>query len=150
MVFLLTCLLRGMTMNQPKKRIGRTFLLTCLSRGMTNINREIPEYTFVSTHMPLARHDVLLLCQLQCGAFLLTCLLRGMTISGSTGNNGRWFLLTCLLRGMTPSAGFSETRPDVSTHMPLARHDMGGANKAQYFLFLLTCLLRGMTSPSPS
>ncbi len=33
------------------------------------------------------------------------------------------FLLTCLLRGMTAMRVEQNTQPEVSTHMPLARHD---------------------------
>ncbi len=33
------------------------FLLTCLLRGMTLRIAYIPKRTYVSTHMPLARHD---------------------------------------------------------------------------------------------
>ena len=33
--FLLTCLLRGMTLASAKSDIAKTFLLTCLLRGMT-------------------------------------------------------------------------------------------------------------------
>ena len=57
------------------------------------------------------------------------------------------FLLTCLLRGMTPGTVHSEYRPPVSTHMPLARHDVLARKVAcGALVFLLTCLLRGMTS----
>ena len=35
-----------------------TFLLTCLLRGMTGAAVRIRVYPHVSTHMPLARHDV--------------------------------------------------------------------------------------------
>ena len=34
----------------------------------------------------------------------------------------------------------------VSTHMPLARHDGGLGGSGDALRFLLTCLLRGMTS----
>ena len=78
----------------------------------------------VSTHMPLARHDA---WQAQAiplhQEFLLTCLLRGMTQirRGSADYHG--FLLTCLLRGMTLDTAFKLIDMYVSTHMPLARHD---------------------------
>ena len=56
-------------------------------------------------------------------AFLLTCLLRGMTdITVLAGHIYR-FLLTCLLRGMTNVAENTKAETQVSTHMPLARHD---------------------------
>ena len=34
-----------------------SFLLTCLLRGMTVVFRVLLLHPFVSTHMPLARHD---------------------------------------------------------------------------------------------
>ena len=52
--------------------------------------------------MPLARHDI-------SGAELVSA------IAG--------FLLTCLLRGMTLNSDEVNANNDVSTHMPLARHD---------------------------
>ena len=96
--------------------------------------------------MPLARHDVAGItnkktihnfyshasCEawpwppyLVTGAFvfLLTCLLRGMTKASVTACLRLTFLLTCLLRGMTAAGGSQETNDDISTHMPLARHD---------------------------
>ena len=59
--------------------------------------------TRVSTHMPLARHDIKHCNDIR----LLTA-----------------FLLTCLLRGMTASASTHIAKYSVSTHMPLARHDL--------------------------
>ena len=58
-------------------------------------------FLIVSTHMPLARHDAIDIAKASCWGFLLTCLLRGMTAADSVA--GR--------------------EPIVSTHMPLARHD---------------------------
>ena len=57
MVFLLTCLLRGMTTIAGTDITTITFLLTCLLRGMTKYRNGINGNTYVSTHMPLARHD---------------------------------------------------------------------------------------------
>ena len=37
-----------------------SFLLTCLLRGMTVVFRVLLLHPFVSTHMPLARHDDIL------------------------------------------------------------------------------------------
>ena len=82
-------------------------------------------WVIVSTHMPLTRHDGGLWNELSGRIeFLLTCLLRGMT-------RNRWqnrdqkpvFLLTCLLRGMTLLRVIFFVVSEVSTHMPLARHD---------------------------
>ena len=36
----------------------------------------------------------------------------------------RMFLLTCLLRGMTQRSCSRNIKTSVSTHMPLARHDV--------------------------
>ena len=80
--------------------------------------------TEVSTHMPLARHDSNPVCAPSTGfLFLLTCLLRGMTAKLYKITKSNLFLLTCLLRGMT----------------------LNCAKQYHIFRFLLTCLLRGMT-----
>ena len=42
------------------------FLLTCLLRGMTSAYRPALLLVFVSTHMPLARHDNILLQIMNC------------------------------------------------------------------------------------
>ena len=107
-----------------------------------------PENFYVSTHMPLTRHDqnnrlffsprpeFLLTCLLRgmtrqmadCWwfqVFLLTCLLRGMTVHHTIAHRrGVEFLLTCLLRGMTIFLSSRSTLLAVSTHMPLTRHDV--------------------------
>ena len=57
--FLLTCLLRGMTYDTGVIVIKHWFLLTCLLRGMTLDKTKREQGTYVSTHMPLARHDFL-------------------------------------------------------------------------------------------
>ena len=56
----------------------------------------------VSTHMPLARHDHIVIDFKFVKMFLLTCLLRGMTFDYRA-------IGMCIF---------------VSTHMPLARHDL--------------------------
>ena len=79
----------------------------------------------ISTHMPLARHDVLRPSMVDVSdAFLLTCLLRGMTTIPTRTTKTNKFLLTCLLRGMTRSFIASRAVTEISTHMPLARHDI--------------------------
>ena len=125
--FLLTCLLRGMTGHKDCSPSADRFLLTCLLRGMT-MNSGRAEYILsVSTHMPLARHDEHLRERhRQERMFLLTCLLRGMTqVTAEKGCNSK-FLLTCLLRGMTHFLLSNMHQWQVSTHMPLARHDISG------------------------
>ena len=123
----------------------------------------------VSTHMPLARHDLIKIDGCFTSEFLLTCLLRGMTGNASLISLRFFvsthmplarhdvrilhllmlhilFLLTCLLRGMTPPREQSCIPFCVSTHMPLARHDdYLNIIMQDYLTFLLTCLLRGMT-----
>ena len=59
-------------------------------------------FNTISTHMPLARHDVMRSAPFAIFTFLLTCLLRGMTA------------LIVFLGGIHT----------ISTHMPLARHDL--------------------------
>ena len=56
-VFLLTCLLRGMTIVTIYTMHNVSFLLTCLLRGMTATAPARLILIIVSTHMPLARHD---------------------------------------------------------------------------------------------
>ena len=100
------------------------FLLTCLLRGMTVVMVVFAQPPLVSTHMPLARHDVTGAPVLgHVDRFLLTCLLRGMTTIFHTLLLISSFLLTCLLRGMTNSCCLFFLDFAVSTHMPLARHD---------------------------
>ena len=65
----------------------------------------------VSTHMPLARHDLGGLGRFGCG---------------------RVFLLTCLLRGMTSRTEIHSAEIAVSTHMPLARHDKMMGDYSRY------------------
>ena len=75
--------------------------------------------------MPLARHDGAGRTGGNLGAgFLLTCLLRGMTAYQTMLTGKKVFLLTCLLRGMTGVEGHPAGSFYVSTHMPLARHDI--------------------------
>ena len=87
---------------QPPFTASGRFLLTCLLRGMTE-NLDVVSYPF---------------------SFLLTCLLRGMTMKSLSLTSVDGFLLTCLLRGMTSYYVFHGSTSGISTHMPLARHDM--------------------------
>ena len=146
-MFLLTCLLRGMTDKSIYCFVSSSFLLTCLLRGMTTM----PGKPLPSTW------------------FLLTCLLRGMTGLPELHRQRKQFLLTCLLRGMTYVWLGEIKRIMVSTHMPLTRHDFTVGDVEEYIAvsthmpltrhdrnslldisgvssFLLTCLLRGMTT----
>ena len=107
--FLLTCLLRGMTVLSLLFCACCTFLLTCLLRGMTR-----------SGHRRRRRVS-----------FLLTCLLRGMTRHPYSRLRYVAFLLTCLLRGMTNLVKNVMGLFSVSTHMPLARHDKQPKTSAQ-------------------
>ena len=59
--FLLTCLLRGMTERTWDIRLRTKFLLTCLLRGMTYLLYDFLFFINISTHMPLARHDDVLM-----------------------------------------------------------------------------------------
>ena len=124
--FLLTCLLRGMTIGKKVTADICSFLLTCLLRGMT------ARHTIT-----INRYGTFLLTCLLRGmtknssdrgksrlTFLLTCLLRGMTFLLSAFLTPVTFLLTCLLRGMTETGEEREMVAIISTHMPLARHDV--------------------------
>ena len=122
------------------------FLLTCLLRGMTCHLHIYASGRSVSTHMPLARHDIMQGFFLFDTVFLLTCLLRGMTLPYLEKKQN------CLVSTHMPLARHDRAYRNqlgnlaVSTHMPLARHDLGKAGLlTSLFEFLLTCLLRGMT-----
>ena len=77
----------------------------------------------VSTHMPLARHDAVVL------PVIFPCAVSThMPLARHDGHvrpkhTLSWFLLTCLLRGMTLNRDVKRNIGKVSTHMPLARHD---------------------------
>ena len=123
--FLLTCLLRGMTASGFLSKNIPMFLLTCLLRGMTG-----PGIMFPAFNNSFYSHAS---CEAWHGwphhgiggwKFLLTCLLRGMTRINEFTNKTLEFLLTCLLRGMTVPQLLRNGFPFVSTHMPLARHDI--------------------------
>ena len=86
-----------------------------------------------------------LLDKIKKSEFLLTCLLRGMTKNMEIETGLTEFLLTCLLRGMTEEREMVAIKTDISTHMPLARHDYFFYGSKGEQIFLLTCLLRGMT-----
>ena len=78
--------------------------------------------------------------------FLLTCLLRGMTEKLNGGAYADIVSTHMPLARHDVKAGLVEPVGSVSTHMPLARHD--GCRSVAKRLpqeFLLTCLLRGMT-----
>ena len=79
----------------------------------------------VSTHMPLARHDIL-----------------------SWKHHTLHIVSTHMPLARHDRGTVSNLRSIVvSTHMPLARHDRIAAKKLSFQqMFLLTCLLRGMTS----
>ena len=109
-MFLLTCLLRGMTDKSIYCFVSSSFLLTCLLRGMTTM----PGKPLPSTW------------------FLLTCLLRGMTGLPELHRQRKQFLLTCLLRGMTYVWLGEIKRIMVSTHMPLTRHDFTVGDVEEY------------------
>ena len=123
-VFLLTCLLRGMTERTWDIRLRTKFLLTCLLRGMTYLLYDFLFFINISTHMPLARHDAP-----QTTRRLLLQISTHMPLARHDT-----IALTKLCERM------------ISTHMPLARHDAGNWTTLNNAIaFLLTCLLRGMT-----
>ena len=100
--FLLTCLLRGMTMMPELKITWAIFLLTCLLRGMTRQGKPNGQDKHISTHMPLARHDPAIMA-------------------------GSFFVLDFYSHASCEAWPCGSTLPrhlfQISTHMPLARHD---------------------------
>ena len=102
--FLLTCLLRGMTFEVLVILIGYVaFLLTCLLRGMTDFVNSENALVKVSTHMPLARHDLVHW---------------NKSVSKTVSTH------MPLARHDHSPSWFSSLSASVSTHMPLARHDI--------------------------
>ena len=123
------------------------FLLTCLLRGMTKRWIMTDVFTIISTHMPLARHDMRSLARSTYFGISTHMPLARHDITWFTYVlSPATFLLTCLLRGMTKKAYRLKSWTTISTHMPLARHDVISPKLNDIpSLFLLTCLLRGMT-----
>ena len=168
--FLLTCLLRGMTIEAATMMIVRTdFYSHASCEAWRRKLHPLFNLRPISTHMPLARHDkeisdktkkqVNFYSHASCEAWRSWIRLRHIH---------RRFLLTCLLRGMTMCFCLLQDGQYISTHMPLARHDQDAGyllediqnfyshasceawlhcpgNQQGYGAFLLTCLLRGMT-----
>ena len=123
-LFLLTCLLRGMTSTAQITLRCQKFLLTCLLRGMTCIRDRLRRIFIISTHMPLARHDNSVECFDNCtGDFYSHASCEAWQWYSASCFHSVQFLLTCLLRGMTR---FCKVY-------------------GSFYEFLLTCLLRGMT-----
>ena len=168
LTFLLTCLLRGMTAFLELLSNEQGFLLTCLLRGMTKSRRRwaylesfyshasceawhitaVPDYVSFSFYSHAS-------CEAwlypwypfgQWGKFLLTCLLRGMTAAVYVRDSiGEVSTHMPLARHDQQPRGKGCAGKGVSTHMPLARHDGGKNDIYMIARFLLTCLLRGMT-----
>ena len=148
--FLLTCLLRGMTVISCLLWPGTKFLLTCLLRGMTHLFAICCAKSFVSTHMPLARHDKRRWKKMAVKTlFLLTCLLRGMTRNLGEPGTIPQFLLTCLLRGMTIYSRYVALNLSFLLTCLLRGMTFIFPGNLHFFKFLLTCLLRGMTRMIP-
>ena len=142
-LFLLTCLLRGMTINikkwshiikisthMPLARHDHSFfrcfahrlkfLLTCLLRGMTQWNHSFCAISFISTHMPLARHDL-----------FLSSSLHDTSISTHMPLARHDYIFVALTQQI-----------NISTHMPLARHDVwdcSAIHPQQYFYSHASC-----------
>ena len=126
--FLLTCLLRGMTLTKSILSHALAFLLTCLLRGMTALSQQRSTFFTVSTHMPLARHDINGLPELHRQRVSTHMpLARHDVFPLPNKPTKQMFLLTCLLRGMTYMPEILLDYYYVSTHMPLARHDGRGS-----------------------
>ena len=124
-IFLLTCLLRGMTRqgkpngqdkhisthmplarHDPAIMAGSFFVLDFYSHASCEAwpcGSTLPRHLFqISTHMPLARHDPLYDVILRDGVhFYSHASCEAWRIPGFLSNFWQKFLLTCLLRGMT-------------------------------------------------
>ena len=101
--FLLTCLLRDMTARTARNPVLHVFLLTCLLRDMTHPTFTQNWVTVVSTHMPLARHDL-------------------NTISITPPEHNVSTHMPLARHDIMKISCVDAT--EVSTHMPLARHDV--------------------------
>ena len=146
-----------------------SFLLTCLLRGMTLAVHYMHVFSvsFYSHASCEAWHGIKQLWNFRI-QFLLTCLLRGMTTISLSSPVSCMFLLTCLLRGMTFCACKAYTRqkrfyshasceawlpPDTSapaspgfySHASCEAWHASALWYVSFLEFLLTCLLRGMT-----
>ena len=101
--FLLTCLLRGMTL---WFLVGFPYFWISthmpLARHDLNVSLETL-FTNISTHMPLARHDL--------GLAIGLCQIGISTHMPLARHDTRAVAVLCMLH--------------ISTHMPLARHDIG-------------------------
>ena len=133
--FLLTCLLRGMTSHPFSLPTGSTFLLTCLLRGMTF--GIYPRYRIrhVSTHMPLARHDrrSRRRQEADCSFYShASCEAWRVFLSAVGTDQGFYSHASCeawhRVSVMFP-VGYR-----VSTHMPLARHDVLTKKNGKYLI----------------
>ena len=83
-----------------------------------------PTILQISTHMPLARHDIYPVIMLHFSfKFLLTCLLRGMTIHESHVYRHEHISTHMPLARHDICYGCGKKPDFISTHMPLARHD---------------------------
>ena len=121
------------------------FLLTCLLRGMTLLPIYMIYPLMVSTHMPLARHDEEM--QTQTKTILVSTHMPLARHDNSyDGMNAFLSVSTHMPLARHDAAGTKrKCVRDVSTHMPLARHDQVPYCFLGLAMFLLTCLLRGMT-----
>ena len=135
-----------MTGNCLNTHIGqKEFLLTCLLRGMTGQTAPPNSDCYISTHMPLARHDGVNKMA-QVNSDISTHMPLARHDDKFNGTVEQWRISTHM-----PLARHDKSNIEwgaiiqISTHMPLARHDRIRGNRYTLLLFLLTCLLRGMT-----
>ena len=79
----------------------------------------------ISTHMPLARHDIEWILGFIFGLYFYShASCEAWPQRFHSLQTLQTFLLTCLLRGMTPIWPPCQNTCWISTHMPLARHDV--------------------------
>ena len=145
------------------------FLLTCLLRGMTPVSTCLQKRCIVSTHMPLARHDILAelyaeqmgmvsthmplarhdpsLSKLPTQKAVSTHMPLARHDTAPREPQPLLLVSTHMPLARHDDASLNYINDDiVSTHMPLARHDgTQPLPRSRIYKFLLTCLLRGMT-----
>ena len=102
---------------------------------------------FISTHMPLARHDGKgLIVLLGNTKFLLTCLLRGMTSTKCPCNGIKYnFYSHASCEAWLSRLSHTLRKEHFYSHASCEAWLGSQSRKAVSGWFLLTCLLRGMT-----
>ena len=122
--FLLTCLLRGMTTVRESFHLSVSFLLTCLLRGMTWVANSLFNFTNISTHMPLARHDGFTWQQIRKESISTHMPLARHDPVPNLLSDDSTISTHMPLARHDSHAQYTDWDDRISTHMPLARHDL--------------------------